>query len=95
MECVLVETHEGNPTRSIQVNNLIKQVKKKEVRKQGVVLQTQGPMTEREFRLLHTVLRDPKNNSMWQYGMSAMVNFQFHIIIGRIDDTTQVLIDHI
>ena len=26
--------------------------------------------------------------------MSAMINFQFHVI-GRIDDTTQVLINHI
>ena len=33
--------NEGNPTRSIEVNNLIKRVKKKEVRrKQGVVSQT-------------------------------------------------------
>ena len=33
---------EGNPTRSVEINNLIKQVKKKdEVRKQGVRSQTQ------------------------------------------------------
>ena len=51
-------------------------------------------MTETEFRLLHAVLRDPKHNAIWRYGMSAMVNFQFHVI-GRIDDTTQVLINHI
>jgi len=86
--------NEGNPTRSIEVNNLIKRVKKKEVRKQGVVSQTRRPMTEREFRLLHSILRDPKHNLMWRYGMSAMINFQFHVI-GRIDDTTQVLINHI
>jgi hypothetical protein len=85
---------EGNPTRSIEVNNLIKRVKQKEVRKQGVVSQTRRPMTEREFRLLHAVLRDPKHNAIWRYGMSAMINFQFHVI-GRSDDTTQVLINHI
>ena len=86
--------NEGNPTRSIEINNLIKRVKKKEVRKQGVASQTRRPMTEREFRMLHTILRDPKNIPMWRYGMSAMINFQFHVI-GRIDDTTQLLIDHI
>jgi hypothetical protein len=32
--------NEGNPTRSIEINNLIKRVKKKEVRKQGVASQT-------------------------------------------------------
>ena len=31
---------------------------------------------------------------LWRYGMSALINFQFHVI-GRIDDTTQVLIDHL
>ena len=86
--------NEGNPTRSIEINNLIKRVKKKEVRKQGVASQTRRPMTEQEFRLLQTILRDPKNSAMWRYGMSAMVNFQFHVI-GRIDDTTQVLVNHI
>jgi hypothetical protein len=86
--------NEGNPTRSIEINNLIKQVKKKEVRKQGVASQTRRPMTEREFRLLHKILRDKKNSPIWRYGMSAMINFQFHVI-GRIDDTTQVLVDHI
>ena len=31
---------------------------------------------------------------LWRYGMSALINFQFHVI-GRIDDTMQVLIDHL
>ncbi len=40
---------EGNPSRSIEINNLIKRLKKKEVRKQGVVSQTQSAITEVEF----------------------------------------------
>ena len=40
------------------------------------------------------MLRDVGNSMLWQYGMSALINFQFHVI-GRIDDTTQVLIDHL
>ena len=31
---------------------------------------------------------------LWRYGMSAMINFQFHLI-GRIDDSTQVLIENL
>ena len=85
---------EGNPTRSIEINNLIKRVKKKEVRKQGVASQTRRAITEEEFRKLHTVFRAATNSMLWRFGMSAMINFQFHVI-ARIDDTTQVLIEHI
>ena len=42
-------SQEGNPTKSIVVNNLIKRVKKKEVRKQGVAPQSCCSMTEQEF----------------------------------------------
>ena len=56
--------------------------------------QTRRGITEVKFRLLHTVLRDVSNSMLWRYGMSALINFQFHVI-GRIDDTTQVLIDHL
>jgi hypothetical protein len=38
--------NEGSPTQSIEVNNLIKRVRKKEVRKQGVAPQCQCAMTE-------------------------------------------------
>jgi hypothetical protein len=41
---------EGNPTRSIEINELIKQVKKKEVRKQGAASKTRQPMKETEFQ---------------------------------------------
>jgi hypothetical protein len=86
--------NEGNPTHSIEINNLIKRVKKKEVRKQGVASQTQRAITELEYRTLHTIFCDVSNSMLWRYGMSAMINFQFHVI-GRIDDTTPVLDDHL
>jgi hypothetical protein len=44
--------NEENPTRSIEVNNLIKRVKKKEVRKQGVASQCRRAITEVEFRTM-------------------------------------------
>jgi hypothetical protein len=39
----------GNPTMSIEVNELIKKVKKKEVRKQGAPSKTRHLMTIDEF----------------------------------------------
>jgi hypothetical protein len=47
---------EGNPTRSALVNALIKRVKKKEARKQGVDSQTQRPMLGHEFDVMHNLL---------------------------------------
>jgi hypothetical protein len=82
----------GNPTRSVEINNLIKRVKKKQVRKQGVRSQTWRAITKLEFRALHAVLRDDARSMLWRYGMSAMINFQFHWS-ERIYDSTQVLIE--
>ena len=42
-------TREGNPTRSIDVNDLIKAVKKKEVLKQGTPSNADRPLEEQEF----------------------------------------------
>jgi hypothetical protein len=53
--CSITRT-EGNPTRSALVNALIKRVKKKEARKQGVDFQTQHPMLGREFVVMHNLL---------------------------------------
>jgi hypothetical protein len=87
--------NEGNPTRSIEVNNLIKRVKKKEVRKQGVVSQCRRAITDDEFRKMHRILQTYQPNSLvWRYGLYALTNFQFHLI-ARIDDTTQVLTENI
>ena len=39
----------GNPTKSIEVNQMIKKVSKFEVRKQGKKLQARRPLKEHEF----------------------------------------------
>jgi hypothetical protein len=67
-------------------------------------------MQETEFRRLHKIFKlslphaedcsDQHQNTtsstsiIWKYGMPALINFQFHLI-ARIDDTTQVIMDHI
>ena len=97
---------EGNPTMSQDVNDLIKRVKKKEARKQGAESKTWRPMNNIEFDSLHDVLkrvgdtvvgrdRDGSHGGTWKrYGIAALVNLQFHLI-ARIDDSTQVVLEHI
>ena len=85
---------EGNPTRSIEINDMIKLVKKKEVRKQGAASKTRQPMKEAEFQLLIEVLKENNNSYIWKFGIPALVNFQFHKI-ARIDDTTQFVLENL
>jgi hypothetical protein len=96
---------EGNPTQSMQVNSLIKRVRKKEARKQGVKSQAQRPILGQEFVALHDELLNQhdgrrRNGNQggrvyWKrYGITTMVNFQFHLI-ARVDDTTQLVLEHI
>jgi hypothetical protein len=88
----------------MQVNSLIKRVRKKEARKQGVKSQARRPILGQEFVALHELLNQHdgrrRNGNQggrvcWKrYGISAMVNFQFHLI-ARVDDTTQLVLEHI
>jgi hypothetical protein len=95
---------EGNPTQSKDVIDLLKAVKKKEVRKQGAKSQVRGPMVGKEFESMHKLLLEAGNDdrrittshaSSWKrYGISAIVNFQFRMI-ARINDSTQVVLEHV
>jgi hypothetical protein len=90
-------TNDGNPTKCAEVNDFIKYIKKLEARKQGADSQTRRPMQEKEFRRLHEVFKSfggSHSSMIWKFGMPALINFQFHMI-ARIDDTTQVIMDHI
>ena len=94
-------TNDGNPTKSAKVNDYIRHIKRLETRKQGAQSQTRRPMQETEFRRLHEILKsqDVPNQQrhtslIWKFGMPALINFQFHMI-ARIDDTTQVVLEHI
>ena len=90
----------GNPTKSAEMNDFIKRVKKLETtRKQGAESQTWQRMQEIEFYQLHEVfkLSSGTTNSYitWIFGMPALViNFQFHMI-ARINNTTHVIMGHI
>jgi len=91
-------SNDGNPTKSAEMNDFIKRVKKLETRKQDAESQTRRPMQEIEFRQLHEVFKSSSGTTnssiIWKFGMPALINFQFHMI-ARIDDTTQVIMEHI
>jgi hypothetical protein len=84
----------GNPTRSVAVNDLIKRVKKKEVRRQGAPSQARWSTQREEYESMQAILRDEGQNIMSKYGIPAMNNFQFHMI-ARIDDTTQFKVENL
>lgn len=74
----------GNPTRSVAVNELIKAVKKAEVRKQGKPSQARRELEEGEFVQTDEILNrsnDPKKRFM----APAAGKFQFHMV-ARVDD---------
>ena len=82
----------GNPTRCTELNNLIKRVKKQEVRKQGVPSQARRALTHQEFVSTNETLkayRQNPQNIIWNYGCVASLNFQFHMI-ARIDNSMNV-----
>ena len=75
----------GNPTRSAALNALIKYVKKQEVCGQGAPSQAWRSIKVDEYWL------KSKDNINWKYGIPALMNYQFHLIL-RIDDSTQARI---
>ena len=77
-------SNSGNPTRSQELIQLIKFVKKREVRGQGIPSQARRPLEEAEFRTA-MMLAHTNENNLTRYGIPALCCFQFSMI-GRIDD---------
>ena len=78
------ETKSGNPTRSVPLNDLIKAVKKKEVRKLGKMSQARRAFEETEFTWGIKKLRSSACQA-YKYTVSAFFIFQF-TLIARLDD---------
>jgi len=76
-------TKEGNPTKSDVLNDFIKVVKKKEVRKEGKTSQAKRPMDITEYRQLIDKIRNGDLSK--KYALAAYFIFQFHMI-ARVDD---------
>ena len=91
----------GNPTRSAELNDLVKYIKKKEVRKQGVQSKARRALTHEEFKNTLQELKSYKRTSegastspIWNYGMPASMCLQFHLI-ARIDDTMHIKFENV
>ena len=82
--------NQGNPTRSTAINQLIHDVKKKEVHNQGA----RRLLTTVKYRRMQSILKADDEDQLWKYGIPVMNSFQFHLI-GRIDDTTQLLVENL
>jgi hypothetical protein len=83
----------GNPTRSTKLNELIKYVKKKEARAQGVPSQARRSIKAAEYLRAIDILKEG-GSATWKFGIPALMNFQFHLI-SRIDCATQVKIENL
>ena len=74
----------GNPTRSAAVNDLIKEVKRFEVRGEGANSQVKRPLRQIEFRKsLELLRRNSDHDHRYKYPLIAL--YQHHLI-GRVDD---------
>jgi len=76
---------EGNPTRSVEVNNFIKAVKKKEVRKQGKASSARRPLEKSEFVDIQRYFRS-RQDPHRRFRLPAFTKFQYNLI-ARNDDT--------
>ena len=88
-----VQSNTGNPTRSIQVNDMIKDVTLAETRQQGALSHARRSTTAAEFRSLQTFLKN-QDGAVPKHGYIGHNNFQYHMI-GRIDDCTQALTENL
>lgn len=83
-----VDTAAGNPTKSVDVNNLIKRVKRHEVRREGVVTQAVRPLETVEFVSLIVQCMKHRDATM-RYALPAFFKLQCHMI-SRVDDVAQL-----
>lgn len=74
----------GNPTRSVEVNELIKAVKKREVRKQGAPSQARRELEPEEFLQTNSML-NAEEGVKRRFMLPAASKFQFHMV-ARVDD---------
>jgi hypothetical protein len=75
---------EGNPTKSVEVNNLVAAVKKAEVRKQGKSSNARRPLEMDEFKSLIRLLAAANDfQTQIRYTTYALLQFT---LIARVDD---------
>ena len=83
----------GNPTRSPEVNDFIKQVRRHEVHGEGVSSQVQHILTLPEFCSLVGMAPNSDTFNL-QVHIPCILKFQGHLI-ARVDDAAQVLMSEL
>jgi hypothetical protein len=83
-----VQSGRGNPTKSPQVNELIKDVQQYEVRAQGVPSQARRDITVDEYREIINITKQHTDFGL-TVRLPCMTKFQIHLI-ARVDDTTHI-----
>ena len=83
----------GNPTRSPEINDLIKWVRRHEVHGEGVSLQARHALTLPEFRSLVGMAPNSDTFNL-QVHIACILKFQVHLI-ARVDDAEHVLMSEL
>jgi hypothetical protein len=83
----------GNPTRSVLVNEFVRSIKKKEVRKQGAPSQARRALLAAEYESIIRILRS-SNDNVHRYLCPAFHIIQFNMI-ARVDDTAHIRLESI
>ena len=84
----------GNPTKSIEVNELIKAIKKEEVRKQGKPSSARRALTHQEFIRILETLKGEDQDDCHRHGLPGLLVTQCNLI-ARIEDTCQFLAENL
>jgi hypothetical protein len=88
LETWSIRSKSGNPTCSVLVNNLVKSIKKMEVRRQGAPSQARRALLAAEYELIIRILRN-STDPTHKYLCPAFHMFQFNLI-ARVDDTAHL-----
>ena len=80
----------GNPTRSVDTNQLIRDMKTFEVRGQGVASQARRPIEESEWEEMTSNFQKSDEGKMERkFGLSAFQKVQLNMV-ARVDDTSKI-----
>jgi hypothetical protein len=80
-----VRTQQGHPTKAPVINDLIKRIKKHEVRAEGVPSQARRDLTLLQFREV-TAIAEKATDFSLLLRIPTFIKFQDHLI-ARVDDT--------
>lgn len=85
----------GNPSKSVDVNELIAKIKKHEVRKEGAASQAVRALEYDEFVNVLMVLRTSERIPLEEkYRIASILTIQWHLI-ARIDDVMKLQLQNI